>query len=174
MKATLDDVALVAAVASGSSDALADLFSRHSDAVARYAWAFAPDEGAVQDLVQETFITLWSKSADIRLVGTSALPWLLVTCRNHGRNHRKKLARRAEVSLLEADGMEAAPAPELRWVMDIISALPETDRRVCQLCLVDGLSYKAAASELGVSVAWVGKRLQRARVRLRKEVMAHD
>ncbi|WP_372435512.1 hypothetical protein [Subtercola frigoramans] len=44
----------------------------------------------VEELVQDTFFTVWLKSSTIILPNTSLLPWLLVTCRNHGLNLRRR------------------------------------------------------------------------------------
>ena len=129
---------------------------------------------AAQELVQETFLTAWRRSRSIRLVDGSALPWLLTTCRNHARNGaRKERKWRDLLELREesiaADRSAGEAADDLRWALEAVDGLPDGERLVCQLCLLDGLTYREAAERLGVSEAAVGKRLQRARARLREE-----
>lgn len=173
----LADTELLTRAATGDSVAFDVLYRRHSSAVARYAWTWCSTEAEMQDIVQETFITAWKKADSIHLASKSALPWLLVTCRHHAANHTRKVVRRREVPLDGAAEHSNRPNPateRLAWVMETINTLDELDQRLCQLCLVEGYSYKEAARELGRSVAWVGKRLQRARVQLRKAEVNHE
>jgi RNA polymerase sigma factor (sigma-70 family) len=48
--------------------------------------------------------------------------------------------------------------------------LPDGERAVTELVLLQGLSYREAGEALGLSDAAVGKRLQRARARLKEEM----
>lgn len=172
----LSDAELLAGASTGDHGAFDVLYRRHSRAVARYAWTWCSTAAEMQDIVQETFITAWKKADSIRLAGNSALPWLLVTCRHHAANQGRKINRRREVPLAAAADRpdESDAADRLVWVLDAIEALDEQDRKLCQMCLVEGRSYKEAARELDQSVAWVGKRLQRARVHLRRAEVADE
>ncbi|SDT39405.1 RNA polymerase sigma-70 factor, ECF subfamily [Agromyces flavus] len=173
------DAELLQRVASGDQRALAAVFDRHAPAVMRYAWALAPGRMDVEEIVQDTFLTLWRKAADIILVETSLLPWLLVTCRNFGLNAVRKAARnraeqfddtarRSDV-VREYHDAEAA-RDDLRWVLDEIERLEPIDRQVCELCLVEGVSYAEAAKRLDLSVGAIKQRVSRSRARLKKAV----
>jgi DNA-directed RNA polymerase specialized sigma24 family protein len=87
------DAELLERLASGDQRALAVVFDRHAPAVTRYAWAIAPSRMDVEEIVQDTFLTVWRKAAGILIAETSLLPWLLVTCRNFGMNAVRKAAR---------------------------------------------------------------------------------
>ncbi|MDY1005881.1 sigma-70 family RNA polymerase sigma factor [Curtobacterium sp. CFBP9011] len=58
-------------------------------------------------------------------------------------------------------------------IRDEIDTLPPLDRRICELCLIEGHSYTEAATMLGLSVGAVTQRVSRSRARLKKAVM-HD
>jgi RNA polymerase sigma-70 factor (ECF subfamily) len=169
------DGELLARLAQGDAEALGVVFDRHAPAVTRYAWALATERMDVEELVQDTFFTVWSRGASVTIAGTSLLPWLLVTCRNHALNLQRRRAKHeartldGELELVATTGDQDA-RDRLRWVMDEIGRLPFIDRRVCELCLVEGRSYVEAADELGLSVDAVKKRVSRARTRLRKAV----
>ncbi|WP_258378428.1 RNA polymerase sigma factor [Curtobacterium sp. MCPF17_051] len=101
---------------------------------------------------------------------------MLVVCRNHAFNTGRKQARRRADELPEhlaspADHDEARET--LRWVRAEIAALPDLDRRICELCLLEGYSYAEAAELLGLTVGAVTQRVSRNRRRLKKAVM-HD
>jgi len=73
----LDDVGLVRAVATGSSDALATLYDRHADAIYASASRLTSDRQVAEEVVQETFLALWNRAElfDQRLGSLAA--WLV-------------------------------------------------------------------------------------------------
>ncbi len=174
---TETDEAIVRGMASGDRGALARAFDRYAATLTRYAWALVDDRQDVEEIVQDAFLTLWQRAATLELPADTMLPWLLVVCRNHAFNAgRKRTKHRAD------ELPETLPAPEdhsearerLRWVRDEIAALPELDRRICEMCLLDGRSYADAAAALGLSVGAVTQRVSRNRRRLRKVVMQDE
>lgn len=179
MESNGTDAELLERLASGDQQAMAVVFDRHAPAVTRYAWAIAPSRMDVEEIVQDTFLTAWRKAAEIVIAETSLLPWLLVTCRNFGMNAVRRAARdradRFDDDAYRADALrehqDAEMAREdLRWVLDEIERLEPIDRQVCELCLVDGLTYAEAAEQLGLSVGAVKQRVSRSRARLKKAV----
>ncbi|OIH94286.1 RNA polymerase sigma factor [Curtobacterium sp. MCBA15_001] len=171
-----DDAALVRRMALDDRGALATAFDRFAPTLTRYAWALAGSRQDVEELVQDTLLTLWQKAGTIDLPTGALLPWLLVVCRNHARNQARRIQKNAgdELPAELAAPTDADDARErLRWVRDAIAALPPTDRRICELCLLDGHSYAEAAAMLGLSVGAVTQRVSRSRARLKKAV-THD
>lgn len=167
------DGALTRRLVNGDRAALADAFDRFAPTLTRYAWALAGSRQDVEELVQDTLLTLWQKAGTIDLPTGTLLPWLLVVCRNHARNQARRIAKNAGDEL--PPELAAPPAADearerLRWVRDEIAALPATDRRICELCLLEGHSYAEAAQILGLSVGAVTQRVSRSRARLKKAV----
>ncbi len=170
------DAALARRLALGDRAALADAFDRFAPTLTRYAWALAASKQDVEELVQDTMLTLWQKAATIDLPTGTLLPWLLVVCRNHAKNQARRIAKNVGDELPQelAAPADADDARErLRWVRDEIAALPEVDRKICELCLLQGHTYSEAATMLGLSVGAVTQRVSRSRARLRKAV-THD
>ncbi|MFB2584662.1 RNA polymerase sigma factor [Herbiconiux liukaitaii] len=168
------DAELLGLSAEGSELAFSTFYDRHSHAVLRYAIRTSVQPSDAQELLQLTFITAWQKAAAVRIAEDSALPWLLVTCRNHALNLERSRRRRRTVSLHELAELPAASAEadtDLRDLLDELDRLSESDRELCRLCLIEGYTYKEAAEHLGVSVGAVAKRLERARIRLRKALL---
>ena len=168
------DEEIVRALAAGDRAALAQVFDRHAAAMTRYVWAIVDDRHDVEEVVQDAFLLLWQRAETLELPAESLLPWLLVVCRNLARNAGRKRSRHRADELPE---MLAAPAEHadavetLRWVRSEIAALPELDRRICELCLLEGRSYAEAAAALGLTVGAVTQRVSRNRRRLGKVVM---
>lgn len=175
----MTDAALLERLVRGEPEALGAVFDRHASAVTRYAWALASDRRDVEELVQDTFLTAWRRGASIPQ--ESLLPWLLVTCRNHALNLQRLRAKhrahelRDDVLVASGIGLTGGDdsddaRDQLRWVMAEIERLPAVDRRVCELCLIEGRSYAEAAEQLGLTVGAVKQRVLRSRTRLRKVV----
>jgi len=168
------DRALVAAAARGDGSAVTVLFDRHAATMTRYTWALVTGRMDVEEIVQDAFLTLWQKADTVDVPGESLLPWLLVVCRNHAANLRRQQRRHESVDLpdeLAAPRSDHDARERLRWVRAEIDALTPLDRRVCELCLIDGRSYAEAAEMLDISVGAVTQRVWRSRARIKKAVM---
>jgi RNA polymerase sigma factor (sigma-70 family) len=173
---TLSDAELIQQLGEGNNAALAELFDRHATAVSRYAWSLATSRSDAEEIVQDTFVTAWKNSGRID-INASALPWLLVTCRNHARNLARKRSREHSSALSETDLLaddDSIARDQLRWVTDEIARLDPLDQRVCDLCLIEGRPYKEVAELLGMSVGAIKQRVSRARNRLRKVVLDYE
>lgn len=131
----------------------------------------------VEEVVQDTFVTCWRKADSIELPDSSLLPWLLVTCRNMALNLNRMRAKHATDELsddLPVSEHDHEARDRLRWVMEAINDLSPLDRRVCEVCLIDGRSYVEAAIETGISVGAVRQRVARSRARLRKAAIDNE
>jgi RNA polymerase sigma-70 factor (ECF subfamily) len=165
-------------VGAGDRLALGQLYDRHVRSVYRFARAQLRSSEAAEDATQATFVTLAQRVRSIHLVDGSALPWLIVTCRNHARNRQRAAAReharRKDINAHELIRTQQDPelealAGELRIAVNAaIQELSPADQALFKLCIEDGLSYAAAAKTLGVSHGTVRNRLSRIRTRLQR------
>lgn len=170
------DTVLLRLAADGDQRALSTLYDRHAGSVTRYAWAILPDRSSVEEVVQDVFVTLWRRAAEITPGRNSLLPWLLVTCRHLAANATRRARGHQAISLeLNAAIPAIDPGAEdarelLRWVQTEIERLDPVDRAICERCLIDGRGYAEVAMELGLTVGAVKQRVSRSRQRLRKAV----
>lgn len=167
-----DDSRLVEELRRGDQHAFDQLMRRHGPSVFRYAWAVADSPEQVEDLIQDTFLTLWRRRKRIALVGGSLLPWLLTTCRFTAFNSNRRRRRTATVPLDAVERKASSqndPAKQdvLRWLAEEIELLSEDDRRLLDACVLQGHPYEQVARELGISASTARKRVQRVRARLR-------
>lgn len=138
-------------------------------------------DGAAQDLVQETFLRAYRTFHNFR-PGTNAKAWLFkIMYSIHVNAARRRQRRPLTLSMERADGgtMEIADwsgvvatltNPAIHWrgseVEHELSALPEEFRQVVLLVDIGELTYEEAAAVLGCPVGTIGSRLARARRRL--------
>ncbi len=173
------DTTLVGRARRGDRQAFGQLYDRHVRPVYWQAYAVLGDANAAEDAAQETFVTAWRRLSAIP-AGDSVLPWLLVTARYVALNSRRGTVRRERRSTDMPDDVMApedvesrVEASEVRAEIDrAVAALSDTDRRLYELCLEDGLTYAEAAERLDLTHASVRNRLSRLRSRLRSDLRA--
>jgi len=168
MYATTSDSELIERALRSDRGAFSALFARHSKPVHAYAWGITRDDEDAADVTQEVFVVAWRRLRDIRIVETSALPWLLVTCRNVARNQLRARRESAQFdeSRLPGNRVRQERVEELSWARAEIARLGGVDQRIVHLCLVEGYTYAEAAEHLGLTRSAVAKRVERLRVAL--------
>ncbi|ADG79670.1 RNA polymerase, sigma-24 subunit, ECF subfamily OS=Tsukamurella paurometabola (strain ATCC 8368 /DSM / CCUG 35730 / CIP 100753 / JCM 10117 / KCTC 9821/ NBRC 16120 / NCIMB 702349 / NCTC 13040) OX=521096 GN=Tpau_3078 PE=3 SV=1 [Tsukamurella paurometabola] len=175
------DRALLARAGTGDADAFAAIYDRHIRPVYWQAYAVLRDADAAQEVGQDTFLTLWRRIEEVRVVDESVLPWLLATARYTALNAGRRLSVvRDRSAPLDGDGSVADPAPspedallasEVRHRIDsAVAALSPIDQRLYHLCVEGERTYDSAANELGVTHAAVRNRVSRLRTRLRADL----
>ncbi len=176
---TCSDRDLVRVMRLRGSRAFDALFYRHAPSVRAYAASLLDSPRDVDDVLQDVFVIAWSKIEAKRMLGDSVLPWLLVTTRNVAQNTNRARGRRRAVPLEDAepkaeDNVEQSvvAAETSRVLESALSKLNKLDRRIVELCLVEGLTYKEAARATRTTTSTIRNRLSRSRQMLRGEIIA--
>jgi RNA polymerase sigma-70 factor (ECF subfamily) len=143
--------------------------SQHVDRLYRAAWALCGSREDAEDLVQETFARVLSRTRVLH--GDDELYYLMRVLRNTFLTSRRTASRRpATVATLE-EVVAADPQPmgqperalEMQEVYATIADLPDDFRLTLVAVDVLGLSYREAARALRVREATITTRLFRAR-----------
>jgi len=157
------------------ADAFTELYDRHVAQI--NAWARARVGEHAADLTAEVFARAWLARRRFRDEGGgSAAPWLLGIAGNVLRESLKKAAVESKArrrlglpaALASDDGLEAVeerlslPAAALRAVRD----LPESEREILTLRVVEERPYREIAEQLGCSSQAARLRVSRALRRL--------
>jgi len=101
------DAALVAAVASGSEDALAELYDRHAAAIHATAFRLTGDRQVAEDVVQEVFLALWNRAERFDPQLGSLAAWLGTIARHRAVDRLRAAGRRPRLVALGGAGDEA-------------------------------------------------------------------
>lgn len=175
---TMDEPTLWGDALAGDGEAFGQIFDRHKDRVFRHALRLVDQRADAEDVTASTFLELWRRQHDVRVVNGSLLPWLLVTTTNLTRNiHRSTRRHRALLARLPRPGPTTDPAqayldshafdgldPELA---SALRDLPLLDQQLLGLTALEGFSLEEAGLALGLSTSAVKSRLHRLRRRLR-------
>jgi RNA polymerase sigma-70 factor, ECF subfamily len=108
-RATLDDAALVREVATGSQDALAELYDRHASAVFAAACRLTTDRQMAEEVVQETFLAVWNRAELFNPATGSLAAWLHTIARNRTVDRLRAAGRRPRLVSVSAVGPDDEP-----------------------------------------------------------------
>lgn len=173
------DAQLWLRAAAGDGTTFGVLFDRHRDRVYRHVCRLVNSRQDAEDAVAVTFLELWRRRREVRLVNGSVLAWLLVTATNTGHNTSRAARRyRALLARLPREQSAAGPAdiveagllgvdPMLRTAL---RTLPRTDLQLFTLVALEGYPLAEAASILGLTPSAVKSRLHRIRQRMREQL----
>ena len=180
-----EDLALMAAVASGDEDAFAKLVAKHQRAVIGTVAKMTNQSSDTEDIAQQVFIRLW-RSAKRYQPTAKFTTFLFTITRNLVFNATRKKSRRNEHSFDELEGKwrqsiedksfdsrpdKSIEQNELRQVIDCgIAALPEKQRLAVVLRRYEKMPYEEIAATLDISVPAVKSQLFRARTALRESL----
>jgi RNA polymerase sigma-70 factor, ECF subfamily len=143
--------------------------TRHVDRLYRAAWGLCGSREDAEDLVQETFARVLSRTRVVH--GEDDLYYLMRVLRNTFLTSRRTASRRPVTVATLEDVVTADPKPmgrpqralEIQEVYATIASLPEDFRLALVAVDVLGLSYREAARALRVREATITTRLFRAR-----------
>jgi RNA polymerase sigma factor (sigma-70 family) len=128
-----------------------------------------------EDAFQAAFLKL-ARDAHRILNRHTLAAWLYRVARCSAIDLRRKRDRHHQRhEPLAADVIDAHDAQHKDALLldDELANLPDRDRAVLVLCLVEGRSYQKAATELGCSTAAVHRRLEKAKLKLRDRLLEH-
>jgi RNA polymerase sigma-70 factor (ECF subfamily) len=185
------DQDLIERVLERDGRALEALFERYGEMIRRHLARMAGDSAVAQDLLQETFLRVWTRAAQWNGRG-SFKAWLYRIATNLALNHLRSARRRKEQPLEIAGEWDSdaddyvspawavdADTPEPEDVLEmaerharyrrLVDRLPKEKREVLHLVHEMEMSLQDTADELGIPEGTVKSRLYYAKQRLAQE-----
>jgi RNA polymerase sigma factor (sigma-70 family) len=178
--------ARIAAAARGDRGAYEGLVRDHQRLVTTISLAIVGEVAASEDVAQEVFVAAWQGLPRLRNA-SSFLPWLRQITRNRAhklletrKRRREARARDDAADALIESAVDPGPHPEARWIRAeeeevlgaALAALEDDEREILTLFYREGQSVKQVADLLGLAESAAKKRLSRARMKLRDDVLA--
>ena len=174
-----DDAVLLDRIRAQDSAALRTLFQRYYSRVYWFVQRRLHDPNLTEEVVADVFFEVW-RSANSFAGASRPSTWIFgiahfkcVGAHRDRRRHKRASVIPTNVETLHrvADNHDAVERigarDELRLVQEAIAALPDDQRRVIELALIQGLPYEEIAAQLDVPEGTVKTRVARARARLR-------
>jgi RNA polymerase sigma-70 factor (ECF subfamily) len=171
---------LIRDIGKGDSNAYQFTFELYYEQLCRYVYSFTTDYDLAEDLVQNSFASLWKNHKSI-IITTSLKNYLYRSCYNNyidfyrkNKKIRESLEkiRYTEIQNLQID-MEINSEDfnlKKKKIEKAVNSLPEKCRQIFILNKYEGLRYKEIAKDLGVSVKTIENQISIAIKKLKKEL----
>jgi RNA polymerase sigma-70 factor, ECF subfamily len=177
------DQQLIAGITAHDERALLRLYDRYAPKVLGLATRVLGEAMAAEEVTQDVFLKLWSRSGSYVAERGAVSTWLLTIAhrtaldRLRSENRRPPLADDRDPDETWAHlPDQASQGDEARWhaLRLAVEALPDTQRRPIELAFYRGLSHSEIAETLGWPIGTVKTRIRLGMARLRSEWMASE
>ena len=176
-----EDARLLGRVAQGDKAAFAALYDRFSRPLYATALRVVNDAAEAQDIVHDTFVTLWEKAATFETGRGTAFAWAMTLVRNRAIDRVRMRRRRAELLTASAPADlgydenssgpvaddSAALGDEATAVRAAVATLPPDQKRALELAFFSGLTQQQIAEKLSEPLGTVKARIRRGLLKLR-------
>lgn len=169
---------LLKALKEGDHAAFTEIYDRYWGILYIHAWKMLRDEAAAKDVVQDVFISLWTKAVTLHVTG-SLSAYLFMAVRNKVLNLiRNNKARTDYIGLFSLyiersrnSTVEQLHEKELLEAIDeVIRSLPDKMRQVFELSRKEYLSHRQIAERLDISEKTVKRQVSNALQILRTRI----
>ena len=144
-------------VAAGDRRALRQLYDEHSPRVMGICLALLKDRQEAEDLVQETFVEVWRRSAEFDPARGSPTAWIVSIARSRAID-RRRAQQSSQRAVAAAESEPPRPGPprpldlaqarqDHQRVAAALDQLPPEQRTVIELAYFEGLSQREIAEQ---------------------------
>ncbi|HVD25632.1 MAG TPA: sigma-70 family RNA polymerase sigma factor [Gaiellaceae bacterium] len=171
------DEEVLAAIAGGDDQGLAELYDRYGRLAYGLAYRVLHDQALAEDAVQDAFLAIWRSADGYRRERAKPSTWILTLVHRRAVDLvRREDLRRAE-QLDETPEAAATSVPEeadLREKRTAVQAalreLPQDQRQALELAYYGGFTQSELAEQLGVPLGTIKSRMFAGLTRLRELV----
>jgi RNA polymerase sigma-70 factor (ECF subfamily) len=174
------DADLVLRVQRRDPRALAELYDRYGRLAYALILRVVRDVGAAEDLVQETFLHVWTRAQAFDARRGAIGPWVLAVARHRAIDYLRSAGGREGNSVefeetghpsLFIDMERGIPASDrARRVKAAVERLSATERQVIELAYFEGLTQTEMAERMGQPLGTVKTWVRSALKRLRDQI----
>lgn len=159
-------------------DAINSIFMAYSKRLYNFAFAYLKTEGDSKDVVQDAFINLWNNRESLR-EDTNLEAYLFTITRNSVISiFRKKITEKEYLRHLRETAIFQYSENDEQYdyerlsmrIKNLVDQLPEQRKLIFKLSKEKGLSNKAIAEELNISVKTVEDHMTKARRFLKSQL----
>ncbi len=170
------DEQLLVLLQGGDTTALEQLYERHHRLALAVAFRVLSDWGGAEEVVQETFLAVWSRAASFRADRGGARGWMLSIVRHRAIDRMRRarglgptatlddtLADRGEADVFQAANREV----ERERIVEALAELPREQRETLELAYYAGLTQQEISDSAGIPLGTVKGRMRLAMDKLR-------
>jgi RNA polymerase sigma-70 factor, ECF subfamily len=163
-----DDAALVGALKRGDSQALEELYRRHSPRCFALLVRMLRERSDAEEVLQESFVDIWRRAGEYSTARGAVEAWILVIARSRAIDRLRTRGARLRL-VQQTEQMAAAPASVQPEPADVhantrlrraLGTLPAEQRRALELAYWDGLSQREISEHTGDPLGTVKTRVR--------------
>ncbi|MEX2195556.1 MAG: sigma-70 family RNA polymerase sigma factor [Thermoleophilaceae bacterium] len=177
----LADEELMHLVQRGEADAFEVIYDRHGGAAFSLAYRMVGNRSAAEDVVQESFLSIWRSRVRYQPARGSVRTWVLGIVHHRGidglRRNLVHERRRASAEGIEErheakelTDVEAVRRDEAREVRSALETLPAEQERVIELAYFGGFTHTQIAAMLETPVGTIKGRMRLGLDKMRREL----
>jgi RNA polymerase sigma-70 factor (ECF subfamily) len=169
----MEDIELVAGMASGDHGAISTLYDRYGGALLGLALRIVKHRQSAEDLVHDVFLEAWRASATFDPQRGRVWTWLAIRLRSRALDVMRSARVSRNAGATPLDHMRAPDAPpsaDHARVRGALAGLTTEQRRVLELAYFEGLSCREIALRDAIPVGTVKSRLASGLMRLRAQL----
>ena len=170
----LSERELLRLVRSGDPSGTRILYERYVGYLTAVCSRYVPDRAAVKDILQDAFISIFTRIADFEFRGEGSLrAWMTRIVVNAALKSLRGSGRLSYVEELpdrEQEDLETLPQVPPAILADMIKALPDGYRTVFNLFVFEKKSHKEIAELLGIKENSSASQFFRARALLARQI----
>jgi RNA polymerase sigma-70 factor (ECF subfamily) len=167
-------------VAVGDTRAFRQIFDALFSNLTKFSFSFVHSKEAATEIVDELFVQLWVKRADIMKINDLRV-YLYTATKNASLNYISKKAKQIELEPYENLQVQMTDlvSPEqlmitkemLQKIKEAVDSLPPRCKLIFKFVREDGLSYSEVAEILGLSIKTIDAQMVIAVSRIRGKLM---
>lgn len=172
-----DERALLQRVALRDDAALEELYTRYSATLYSAALSILRGPEEAEEVIQETFIHVWTRARDYTPERGSVTAWLVMLARSRAIDRLRAQAQRERLEVVQREGVALAepPATPLELTQQAhtrfhvasgLAALSPEQRHALELAFHEGLSHSEISLRTGDPLGTVKTRIRRGLERL--------
>lgn len=175
----INEKRLIADIKAGKKAAYKSVYLKYYERLCIYVLNYTQDRNLAEDIVQDTFLSLWTKRSTLRVDGSlngylyrlTYNKFVDVCRKNKQHNNELETLRNEALDDLMED-YEEVYTKKMAQVEKAIDTLPPRCKEVFLLNKMDGMRYREIADHLGISLKTVENQIGKALVSIRKHLSA--
>ena len=171
------DIALLERVTARDQQALSALYDRHSRLLFTLIVRIVRDRAESEEVLQEVFLTVWTKAATFNATLGSPVGWLVHLSRNRAIDHfraggvRARTVENAEAPPIGDNPEEAASRNQERSrVRSALDMLPDEQRALIEQAYFRGMTHSELAEAFALPLGTVKTRVRAGLQALRQQM----
>jgi RNA polymerase sigma-70 factor (ECF subfamily) len=179
------DLALLQRIIARDERAVAELYDRHSRLVFSVIWRILHSQADAEDVLQETFVRVWTRAETYDVSLGSPTTWLTRIARNRAVDRVRARRVRADIDgqapetntpgEIQAAVAAVSDRPDVRTedaavaaaLRGAVARLPEAQRVLIEAAYFEGYTHQELAAKLGVPLGTVKTRIRAGLLALR-------